>query len=162
MDKLFETAVFTRKTLLNILEELSEEQMLRIPEPHRNSVFWNVAHLMVTQQLLMYRLSGLPLRIDERFVERYGKGARASEEVSVEDIDFVRENIIPLCDRVQQDFEKGLFQNYKPYMTSTGIELTSLDEALKFSAFHDGIHLGVVLSLKKLVEKNTIEKDINS
>jgi len=30
--------------------------------------------------------------------------------------------------------------------------LTSLEEALQFSAFHDGIHLGVVLSLKKLVK----------
>ena len=152
MDKLFETAVFTRKALLQILENLTEEQMLRIPEPHRNSVFWNVAHLMVTHQLLIYRLSGHPLRIEEGLVERYGKGSMATEEVSDDDIGFVRENIVPLCERAQQDYEKGLFQTYKPYMTSTGIELTSLGEALEFSTFHDGIHLGVVLSLKKLVE----------
>ncbi len=152
MHKLFETAVFTRKSLLGILDAISVEQMLRIPEPHRNSVFWNVAHLMVTQQLLFYRLSGLPLRIEEGWVERYGKGSSASEQVSAQDIDFVRKNIVSLCEQAQQDFEKGLFKSYKPYMTSTGIELTSLEEALEFSAFHDGIHLGVVLSLKKLVE----------
>ncbi len=152
MHKLFETAVFTRKSLLGILDAMSVEQMLRIPEPHRNSVFWNVAHLMVTQQLLFYRLSGLPLRIEEGWVERYGKGSSASEQVSAQDIDFVRKNIVSLCEQAQQDFEKGLFKSYKPYMTSTGIELTSLEEALEFSAFHDGIHLGVVLSLKKLVE----------
>jgi hypothetical protein len=107
---------------------------------------------MVTQQLLMYRLSGMPLNIEEGFVERYGKGSVATEEVSSEDIEFVRKNIIPLCERAQRDYEKGLFQNYKPYMTSTGIELKTLEESLKFSAFHDGIHLGVILSLKKLVE----------
>ena len=152
MHKLFETAVFTRKSLLGILDAMSVEQMLRIPEPHRNSVFWNVAHLMVTQQLLFYRLSGLPLRIEEGWVERYGKGSTASEQVSAQDIDFVRKNIVSLCEQAQQDFEKGLFKSYKSYMTSTGIELTSLEEALEFSAFHDGIHLGVVLSLKKLVE----------
>jgi len=152
MDKLFETALFTRKTLLQILESLTEEQMVRIPEPHRNSVFWNVAHLLVTQQLLMYRLSGMPLRIEEGFVERYGKGSKATEEVSAEDMEFVRKNIVPLCEQAERDYEKGLFQSYKPYMTSTGIELKSLEESLKFSAFHDGIHLGVILSLKKLVE----------
>ena len=152
MDKLFETAVFTRRALLQILENLTEKQMLRIPEPHRNSVFWNVAHLMVTQQLLIYRLSGQPLRIEDGLVERYGKGSMATEGVSDDDIEFVRENIVPLCERAQKDCEKGLFQGYKPYMTSTGIELTSLEEALEFSTFHDGIHLGVVLSLKKLVE----------
>ena len=160
MDKLFETAVFARKALLQILESLSEEQMVKIPETHRNSVFWNVAHLMVTQQLLTYRLSGHPLCIDEAFVERYGKGSEATEEVSDEDIEFVKENIVKLSERTQQDYEKGLFGNYKPYMTSTGIELSSVEEALKFSAFHDGIHLGVILSLKKLVQnKDTSKKD---
>jgi hypothetical protein len=160
MDKLFETAVFTRKSLLQILDSMTEEQIVKIPESHRNSVFWNVAHLMVTQQLLTYRLSGLPLHIDEVFVERYGKGSEATEEVSDQDIEFVKKNIVLLCEQSQQDYDKGLFRNYKPYMTSTGIELTSVEEALKFSAFHDGIHLGVILSLKKLVQnKDTSKKD---
>ena len=160
MDKLFETAVFTRKSLLQILDSMTEEQIVKIPESHRNSVFWNVAHLMVTQQLLTYRLSGLPLHIDEVFVERYGKGSEATEEVSDQDIEFVKKNIVLLCEESQQDYDKGLFRNYKPYMTSTGIELTSVEEALKFSAFHDGIHLGVILSLKKLVQnKDTSKKD---
>lgn len=160
MDKLFETAVFTRKSVLQVLESLTDEQRVKIPETHRNSVFWNVAHLMVTQQLLTYRLSGLPLCIDEVFVERYGKGSEATEEVSDQDIEFVKKNIVSLSDRTRQDYEKGLFGNYKPYMTSTGIELASVEEALKFSAFHDGIHLGVILSLKKLVQnKVTSKKD---
>ena len=130
---------------------MTVEQMLRIPDSHRNSVFWNVAHLLVTQQLLMYRLSGLPLQIEESLVERYGKGSEATEEVSPEDVEFVKENLVPLCEKAQQDYERGVFKSYEPYMTSTGIELTTLDEALEFSTFHDGIHLGVVLSLKKLV-----------
>ena len=82
MEKLFETAVFTRKSLLRIMDSLTEEQVLRIPDSHRNSIFWNIAHLMVTQQLLTYRLSGVPLEIEESFVERYGKGSEATEEVS--------------------------------------------------------------------------------
>lgn len=152
MDKLFETALFTRKSLVKILQNLTSEQMLKIPEPHRNSVFWNVAHLMVTQQLLFYRLSGLPLQIEEGFVERYGKGSIATEEVSKQDMSFVLENIVPLCEKSEEDYKNGLFRGYKPYMTSTGIELTSIEEALQFSTFHDGIHLGVVLSLRKLVQ----------
>jgi hypothetical protein len=151
MDKIFETAIFTRKSLIKILSSMSEKSMLRIPETHRNSVFWNVAHLMVTQQLLAYKLSGLPLDLEDSFVKRYAKGSEATEAVSAEDITFVKENLVSLSEKVQQDFEEGLFKSYNPYMTSTGIELTTIEEALKFSAFHDGIHLGVVLSLKKLV-----------
>ena len=151
MDKIFETAIFTRKSLVKILDGMSEESMLKIPETHRNSVFWNVAHLMVTQQLLAYKLSGLPLNIEDSFDERYAKGSEATEAVATEDIIFVKENLVLLSEKVEQDFSAGLFKTYKSYMTSTGIELTSIEGAMKFSSFHDGIHLGVVLSLKKLV-----------
>lgn len=151
MDKIFETAIFTRKSLISILDGMSEESMLRIPGTHRNSIFWNVAHLMVTQQLLAYKLSGLPLNIEDSFVERYAKGSEATEAVSAEDIAFVKENLVFLSEKVEKDFNAGLFKSYNPYMTSTGIELTTIEGAMKFSAFHDGIHLGIVLSLKKLV-----------
>jgi len=151
MEKLFETAIFTRKAMLNILNELNEDQFNKVPNGHKNSVFWNVAHVMVTQQLLLYGLSGLPLQVDESFVKRYAKGTVAPSVVSKEDIDLVKGNLVELCIQAQRDFDKGLFETYKPYMTSAEIELKSIEDGIKFSAYHDGIHLGVVLSLKKLV-----------
>ena len=91
MEKLFETAIFTRKSLLKIMETRNFEVLVKIPHNFRNSIFWNIAHLLVTQQLLCYRLSGLDLTIDEEMVSKYGKGAIATSEVSIEDIDYVVE-----------------------------------------------------------------------
>ena len=149
--KIFETAIFTRQAMLDILGSLTAEQFSRIPEGHNNSVFWNIAHVMVTQQLLTYGLSGQPLIVDDTFVKRYSKGSIASPEVPQTDVDYVKNDLLALCKRAEQDFEKGLFQSYRPYMTSTGIELKTIQDGIEFSAYHDGIHLGVVLSLKKLV-----------
>lgn len=151
MEKLFETAIFTRIAMLNILEGLNEDQFNSIPKGHRNSVFWNIAHVMVTQQLLLYRLSGLPLLIDETFVESYGKGTFAKTETSKKDVEFVKDNLVQLCEQAQKDFNSGLFENYKSYMTSAQIELKTVEDGIKFSSYHDGIHLGIVLSLNKLV-----------
>jgi hypothetical protein len=151
MNKLFETALFTRKAMLDILEGLTEKQYSKIPEGHRNSIFWNIAHVMVTQQLLLYSLSGLPLMINDSFVKRYSKGTHAEPEVSKQDVEFVRENLLGLCLRAEKDWNKGLFQNYKSYLTSADIELNTIQDGIEFSGYHDGIHLGVVLSLKKLV-----------
>ncbi len=137
--------------MLDILDGLSEDQFSKIPEGHRNSVFWNIAHVMVTQQLLLYGLSGLPLSIDNSFVERYSKGTLASPELPEADVEFVRENLLGLSKQSEKDWNKGLFQSYKPYMTSAGIELKTIQDGVAFSAYHDGSHLGVVLSLKKLV-----------
>ena len=151
MDKLFETAIFTRKSLLKIMETRSYEELVKIPDNFKNSIFWNIAHLLVTQQLLCYRLSGLDLTIDEEMVSKYGKGAVATSEVSIKDIDYVQGNLLISVNKLKEDYFKGKFENYKSYMTSTNIELRGIEDALTFSNFHDGIHLGVVLSIMKIV-----------
>ena len=73
MEKLFETALFTRNSMLKIMEKKSHDELVKIPENFRNSIFWNIAHLLVTQQLLCYKLSGLDLTIDETMISKYGK-----------------------------------------------------------------------------------------
>lgn len=151
MDKLFETSIFTRTTLLKIMEDRAYQDLVKIPENHRNSIFWNIAHLLVTQQLLCYRLSGLDLQIDQKMVDKYGKGTIATEEVPEEDIVFVKEHLVKMAQKTQSDYKAGVFTEYKTYMTSANIELSNIEEALAFSAYHDGIHLGVILSIMKIV-----------
>lgn len=148
-----ETALFTRKSLLKIMESLREEQLQAIPEGFKNSIFWNIAHLLVTPQLIWYKRCGQAMRINEDFIARYAKGSVPSEVIPVGDIAYVKENLLTSINLAIEDLEKGVFQNYEPYMTSTGIELDSIEKAMEFSSFHDGIHLGIVLSQRKLVKK---------
>ena len=151
MEKLFETALFTRNSMLKIMEKKSHDELVRIPENFRNSIFWNIAHLLVTPQLLCYKLSGLDLRIDETMVRQYGKGSIATVDVAASDIQYVKDHLLKAIEETQNDYNKGLFKDFKPYMTSTGIELKSIEDAISFNTFHDGIHVGIVLSLMKIV-----------
>lgn len=151
MEKLFETALFTRMSLLKILESKSYEELVHIPKNFNNSIFWNIAHLLVTQQLLCYKLSGQEIKIDKDLVGKYGKGATANSEVEHSDIQYVKDHLVPAMKQTIKDYHEGLFGNYAAYMTSTGIELKNVEDAIGFSALHDGIHLGIVLSLIKIV-----------
>jgi predicted GNAT family acetyltransferase len=151
MEKLFETALFTRTSMLKILEKMPRESLVRIPENFRNSIFWNIAHVMVTQQLLFYKLSGQALKIDETFVPKYAKGSVPDENIDGADILYVKENLVESMKIAHQDFKNGHFQDFSEYPTSTGIILKNIDDAISFNAYHDGIHLGIVLSLMKIV-----------
>ena len=151
MDKIFETAIFNRKTLVKMIGDLSYNQLIKIPENFNNSIFWNIAHILVTQQLLVYKLSGLPMLVKEELIEKYTKGSKATDKVSKEEIQYVKENLIPFAEKVEEDYRNHVFKNYYPYKTSVDIELKSVDDSLKFMAFHDGIHLGIILSLIKVV-----------
>ena len=151
MDILFETAIFNRKVLENYIKELTYDQLVKIPKNFNNSIFWNIAHVLVTQQLLIYGNSGLPLDIDPKIIAKYTKGSKATTDVSEEEIEYVKNNLMPAIVKTQKDYENGMFKQYKVYHTSVNISLNNIDEVLKFSAFHEGIHLGVILSLRKLV-----------
>ena len=69
MQKKFDDLLETRKFLLKIISSLSNEQLNKIPVPFKNNIAWNIAHLVVTQQLLCYKLSGLR-RNDNKFSKR--------------------------------------------------------------------------------------------
>ncbi len=49
----------SRELILEELDGLTLDQIHIIPLGFKNNIAWNVAHLVVTQQLLHYKLSGL-------------------------------------------------------------------------------------------------------
>ena len=52
-------------------------------------------------------------------------------------------------EKLVEDYNNGLFKNYNEYTVSTKSTLTNAEEALEFNNFHEGIHLGYILALKK-------------
>jgi len=151
MDKIFEAAIFNRKVFISILDELNLTQLNKIPPNFNNSIIWNIAHSLVTEQLLTYGLSGLPLQIDEQFVKRFRKGTKPTSNVSKKEIDYLKKHLTSVIVKTKNDYNSGIFKNFTSYLTSTKITLNNIEDALKFNNYHEGIHLGVVLSLKKLV-----------
>jgi hypothetical protein len=40
-------------------------------EGYSNNLIWNIAHIIVVQQMLVYKLSGLPMMISDEMVDKY-------------------------------------------------------------------------------------------
>jgi hypothetical protein len=150
-DKIFETILFNRKTMASLLENYTEEQLNSIPGNFKNSLIWNIGHVLVTEQLLIYKLSGLPLKINETLVPLFAKGTKPEAKVDKKQIEMVKKLLVSTILTTRKDYHDHLFQKYQSYTTSTGIVLNNAEDALLFNCFHEGIHLGIILSLKKLV-----------
>jgi len=151
MKKQFEVLRKSRELVLKKIENLSIEQLHKIPEGFNNNIAWNVAHLVVTQQLLHYKLSGLNCLVSDELIEGYKKGTSPNETFSEEELEEVKELLIGLPDTLQEDFEAGIFIEYKTYETSLGFVLDSIETAIVFNNLHEGIHLGTIMALIKLV-----------
>ncbi|WP_075340326.1 DinB family protein [Tenacibaculum agarivorans] len=140
-----------RELVLKRIDGLSLEQLHKIPAGFKNNIAWNVAHLVVTQQLLHYKLSGLQCLVPDDLIEKYRKGTAPSEEFTQEEFDEVKELLEGLPDTLEEDYNEGIFKEYTEYPTSTGFVLTSMDNAIAFNNLHEGIHLGTIMALTKLV-----------
>lgn len=148
----FQVASFNRTTLLYFLENLTPEQLFFIPKGFKNNIIWNLGHILITEQMLTYGLSGLDLTVDNKFVKLYGKGSFPSSEVSKEAIEDIKKYLIPASKQTEIDYKNGVFKTFNEYPTSTGIVLKNIEDALQFNMLHEGIHLGIILAIKKLVK----------
>jgi len=137
--------------MVSLLDNLTEEQVNFIPKNFNNSILWNIGHVLVTEQLLVYKLSELPLKIDENLVPLFAKGTKPEIKGSTEQIEMVKNLLEGTVLKTRQDYKDHLFKKYLSYTTSTGIVLNNVEDAMLFNCFHEGIHLGIILSLKKLV-----------
>jgi hypothetical protein len=140
-----------RALMLKVIDGLTMEQLNKIPEGFKNNIAWNIAHLVVTPQLLCYRLSGVDCLISEEMIEAYKKGAAPTKDMTAEEFEAIKELFISLPVKMEEDYNVGLFKEYNLYETSVGVTLASIEDALSFNLFHEGIHLGILLGMKKLV-----------
>jgi len=151
MNKQFEILKQSRKLILKSIDNLSIEQLNTIPKGFKNNIAWNIAHLVVTQQLLCYKLSGLSCLISDEMIEKYQKGTTPLKDISKEELEGIKELFLELPQKLEEDFKNQLFQKYYPYKTSVNIALNSIEDSVEFNAYHEGIHLGIILQLIKFV-----------
>ncbi len=151
MKNTFEILKTTRNNFIKILDYYSLSQLNEIPSPFRNNLFWNIAHCLVTQQLLVYTLSGEKPIINEDFINRYRKGTFPDQEATEEDLQYLKDHLVTTVDKCQEDYEKGLFTQYKEYETSYGFVIKSTEAAIEFNNSHEALHLGDVLMIRKFL-----------
>ncbi|MNX47460.1 DinB superfamily protein [compost metagenome] len=151
MNSVFEVQKTIREVLLKILDNHSLEQLNKIPTGFSNNLIWNIAHCVSTQQVLVYKLSGLPMMVSEEFINKYRKGTKPEGNVSQAEVDEIRTLLSTTLEQVQKDFADGIFQNYNEYTTNMGYTLKNINGALDFNNYHEGIHTGIIMSIRKFV-----------
>ena len=76
------------------MDHTPRAQLLQIPEGHRNNIWWNIAHVVVSQQGLVYNLSKLPLLVSEELVGKYRKGTVPDGTATEAEIKTIRDIVI--------------------------------------------------------------------
>jgi len=151
MKNQFEIAKLSRNVLLKMTKNLTEIQYNTIPKGFNNNIAWNLGHILVTQQLLTHKLSNVPCSVDEVTIKKFGKGSAPQTNYTLSDIENIKSQLLNTIENTENLYNKGNFKSFNIYPTSLGYTINSLVKAVSFSNFHEGIHLGIIMSIKKLV-----------
>lgn len=152
MENLFTIIKQNRKILHRYLNTTAEAELYKIPKGFNNNIWWNIAHVVVTEQKLIYGLSGLSLNIDQALVENYQKGTFPKANPTDNDLSSISELLVSLPEKTELDYNAGIFNSFKPYMTSPKVPLNNVEDAIAFNTFHEGIHLGAIFALEKAIK----------
>ena len=151
MQRTLEISRTSRKIVSQFLDNYSLEQLNKIPNGFKNNLIWNIAHIVVTQQLLVYKFSGLPMLVSDELAQKYMKGTKPERDAIQADIEEIKSLLSKTIDQTEEDYDNGIFKNYQEYPTSTGFVLRNVEDAMVFNNFHEGLHIGIMMSLRKFV-----------
>lgn len=143
----------TRHFLLSITEGLTNEQLNRIPDGFNNNIIWNMAHLVATTESICYRRNGQLMHISQEFFDAYKPGSKPVGDCSQEAITGIKALLLSSIGQLEADYSIGKMQagSYETFVTRYGVTVADAGAAINFLPFHEGMHTGYIMALKKLV-----------
>nr|WP_081868390.1 DinB family protein [Flavimarina sp. Hel_I_48] len=114
-------------------------------------MFWNIAHTLAHQQMYMYSFTGQTPVIAEEWITNYKKGTKPTKNIDNVAVQYLKSKLIPAVEQTRKDLHEGLFEKYKPYTANSGSVLSTIEEAIVFNNFHEGIHHGAITALKRAI-----------
>jgi len=151
MHQVFEITRTSRKVLAQFIEQHTLEQLNKIPEGFNNNLIWNLGHCIVVQQMLVYKLSGLPMLVSDAMVEKYRKGTKPESEVSQAEIEELKAMLFETINQTKTDIARKIFKNYDEFTSMSGFTMRNIEDAMAFNYYHEAMHIGMMMSIRKFI-----------
>lgn len=151
MQSTFDITLSSRNILHKFLTNYSLEQLNKVPEGYNNNLIWNIAHIVVVQQMLVYHLSGLPMLVSDKMVQKYKRDTKPEALVTEEEVTQIKGLLYTTLEQTQKDFSEGIFKNYNAFTTMTGFHIRNAQEAMEFNNYHEGVHTGIMMRIAKFL-----------
>ncbi|MED4225413.1 DinB family protein [Neobacillus cucumis] len=163
MNNIFKQLRFVRENTINCVTEINDEASLFIPEGFNNNIKWNLGHIYVVQEKFAYFFIKEKMIMPNNFSELFTTGTspinwgnQVLPTIS-ELIQFLKNRI----DRIEQVLEFRLKEVIeKPFTTSTGLTLSTVEELLSFCLYHEGMHFATIKSYQRIIQSERKNKCI--
>lgn len=151
MESVFKIWTTNRNILRSFLEDFSPDQLNKTPPGFSNNLIWNIGHVIVAQQALVYKASDLPMHVSDEMFANYKPGSGPAGTISQKEADELKTLLISLIEKTKSDFSERKFRSFSPFTTSMGFHLDSLNDAIHYNNYHEAMHLGFMMNIRKFI-----------
>lgn len=144
----------SRRLGLDLLKNTSSEELVFIPDGFSNNILWLAGHIYLVQLRLTYSLSRIDIDIPQWITDSFANGTSPKDWKTTPSIDFIIQNFDKAPNQLMEDLSNKKFIEFTPYTTKMGTQLNTLNEAIAFNNFHEGLHLGQMLNIRRIISLN--------
>lgn len=151
METEFKITRRNRQLLDEYFEKYSIEELNKIPEGFRNNLIWNIGHIIVSQQILVYKGTNQHLLVSDELVSLYARGTAPHRDISPSEAVELRNLLHALVQKTEDDYNGGVFTTYNARKSEMGFDLSTVEDAIAFNNHHEALHLGIMMQLRKFI-----------
>lgn len=151
MENQFKITRTSREIYNRFFDNYTLEQLNKVPQGFNNNLIWNIGHIVVSQQMLVYLTTGQERMVSKELIAQYMRGTKPERDVTQQEADEIKALLFTTIDKSEADYNAGIFTTFNPRKTELGFELNTVEDAITFNNYHEATHLGMMMSLKKFV-----------
>ncbi|MEA3322457.1 MAG: DinB family protein [Bacillota bacterium] len=149
-DMLFKQMQFVRNRTIAALDATTEQLADEMPGNVKNTVRWNLGHIFVSQDTLLYPFLGEEHHVPNDYLEWFARGSSPHQwKTNPPTLKEIRNYLVEQPTRVQKDFAGKLEEPIQQPFKLGDYELTTLGELLSFAIWHEGLHQGAINTIKR-------------
>lgn len=135
-----------RELTIKILSAIPESDWDSIPEGFRNNIRWNAGHIATVQDNFVYGLGKVSPNLPENYLSYFGGGTSPADW---EEQPPSKEEILNVLQKQTAWIQQQCKDKLDVQIGKAFKGMETVGELLLFSIFHEGMHFGVINSLKK-------------
>ncbi|MCA1055012.1 DinB family protein [Rossellomorea aquimaris] len=152
---LFQQLSFIRMRTLALLDATTEEKADDMPDGFRNSIRWNLGHILFSHENLLYSFLGEQEKkaLPDHYGKLFGYGTSPltwkEEQLTPPSLSELRELLEEQPKRIENVFSGRLDEEGEKPFNLGVVTLTTLGDVFAFVNWHEGLHQGTITSIKR-------------
>lgn len=151
---------FVQENTISCVSEINDESSLFIPEGFNNNIKCNLGHIYVVQEKFAFNIFNERTTMQKNIFDLFSTGTKPTDwgEKVLPTISELIHLLEKQVDRIEQTLEFRLKEVVeKPFTTSTGLTLSTVEELLSFCLYHEGMHFATIKS-KRIIRNERMNK----